>query len=344
MDDPESVYQNLLKKYLDGTATEAERAQVERWYAQADLLRTDDEPEDERRRRMERNWQALHDRTLGTRPLPVRRLRTGWYRLAASIALVVALGWAGYQFTHKPNQPSPVSVDKAPATVLLANTTNQPQTHRLADGSDVVLQPGSQIRFARTFMAAERVVQLSGEASFRVKRDTNRRGSARPFLVHGNGVVTRVLGTQFTVRAFPGKPTTEVSVQEGRVAVYRQPEPNAGPSASLILTPNERATYTVASDRLTKSLVEEPMVLATPQSPPPSFIFDDTPLAAVFAELERAYNVDIVFDADLLRNCTLTARLTDQSLFTKLRMICASVGADYSVQNTRLVVSGGGCD
>ena len=71
---------------------------------------------------------------------------------------------------------------------------------RLADGTTVILNSETRIRFPNSFIGTERKIFLSGEAYFNVARD-----ETRPFLVEFLGGSVRVLGTQFNVKAYMGQ-------------------------------------------------------------------------------------------------------------------------------------------
>ncbi|MEJ7810836.1 MAG: FecR domain-containing protein [Gemmatimonadaceae bacterium] len=127
------------------------------------------------------------------RPLPRPAWRTGWrtgaLRAAATVALVAAgsLVWRG---TH--------GGDEGPA--VAARTFSTPVGTRdstvLADGSRVLLGPGSSLQTTEGYGGDRREVRLDGEALFEVRHD-----AARPFVVRAAGAVIRDLGTAFSVRS-----------------------------------------------------------------------------------------------------------------------------------------------
>jgi hypothetical protein len=92
---------------------------------------------------------------------------------------------------------------------------------------------------------------------------------------------------------------------------------------------------------LNKTLVEKPELLSKKEVV--SFDFDNTPVA-VFARLEKAYGVPIVFDEELMKNCFLTAPLGNEPLFDKLKVICKTTGATYEVFDGKIVISSRGCN
>jgi len=75
--------------------------------------------------------------------------------------------------------------------------TGMEYTLTLSDGTRVYLNAESRLKYPVVFRGTERVVELSGEAYFKVSKD-----ALRPFVVKMNGVNVRVLGTSFNVRSY----------------------------------------------------------------------------------------------------------------------------------------------
>lgn len=262
-----------------------------------------------------------------------------WYNRAAVIAAIVGLGWAAWYW-----QAQPVSQEAAPLAMRDAmrqetNTTDLPITIWLEDKSFVVLQPQSKLEYPVHFEKGSREVYLEGEAFFQVQKDPE-----RPFVVHAHEIVTRVLGTSFTVRNFAGEKDVKVQVKSGKVSVLKEQGDSATDRDAVegvILTPNQQVVYERREMKMTKSLVENPRVL-TPIAKQ-EFEYADAPVADVFRAVEEAYGVDIVFDEQVLANCHLNASLTDVSLYDKLKLICKGINATYEVIDSHIVIYGKGC-
>ena len=278
--------------------------------------------------------------------------RQPWVWLAASLLLFSGLGWWSWstQFATKiaRRHPSIVSYDGLIATQKQTLTETENRSTRampvkLSDGSLVILHPGSRMSYKVAFTGNTREVFLSGEAFFEITKNPN-----KPFLIFANGLVTKVLGTSFLIRAYPKESDVTVEVKTGRVAVFAMNDPAISQKVSdrelegVVLTPNQKIVFEREQVRLAKSLVENPQVLPG-ASAANRFAFDDTPLPRVFDTLERAYGVDIVFDEELLANCPLTAELTDQPLFEKLDVICRVIEARYEVMDGQIIIYSRGC-
>lgn len=282
------------------------------------------------------------------RPLPQPR-RLWWLAAAASVLLIGISGWL---FTQVQPLERAVATDRtyettvAEASVPLLerrNSTNKPLTITLADRSVVRLEPGGRLSYPAQFAPDSRTVYLSGNAFFEVTRNPR-----QPFLVFANETVTKVLGTSFRVNAQPQDRRVTVQVRTGLVAVMPKKSFSTAELGTLktengvLLTPNQQAVFEREAEKLSRTLVETPQLL-TQKAEPARMNFEDTPLVDVLDALERAYGIDIVYDAASLQRCTLRAALFDEPLFDKLDLICKTVGLSYQVIDTQIVVTGRGC-
>jgi len=271
-----------------------------------------------------------------------------WLSVAASVLIVLGLGWwvRSSYFGQPTAGRNAMPTAFETSLITQTNTTTQPQWIALPDGSSVILQKGSQLKYSKTFTGTRRSVYLTGEAYFEVTKDP-----AKPFVVYANGLLTKVLGTSFTVRAYGHDKAVTVTVRTGRVAVFAHSPENESRIDSpkldgLVLTPNQRIVYEREQSRLIRvkeivpaaRIVPKGMALGTT-----SFVFEARAVSEVFSELEKGYNIKILYNKDVLASCRLTADLTDATLTEKLMIICKSIEAEYQVQPQGIVISGRGC-
>ena len=277
------------------------------------------------------------------KPLPSSRgwVGTNRFAIAAAVSLLLLVG-AGLFWQQR---PAAVTVTNAPVSKKISELlTAKGTTVRLDDGSLIQLKAGSELRYPARFTAATRDVYLTGEATFSVVRRAD-----QPFLVYANGSVTRVLGTQFTVNAPTGGGRVIVKVLSGKVSVFaesewkRAQEQTSYQPQSVIVTPNQQVIFERDRERLSKSLVDQPVVINTPVKEN-RFNFVNTPVPVALKILEQAYNIPIVFDQQLMQHCQVTAPLGDEPLFDKLSIICETIGARFEVVETQIIISGKGCE
>lgn len=245
------------------------------------------------------------------------------------------------KFSYSAAVSSPLFTEKS-------NSTDTTVSLSLPDGSIIELAARSRISFPNNFgKTATRDVYLSGEAFFKVVKNP-----ARPFRVLTNEIITKVLGTSFTVSSFEKDTTIRVTVRTGKVGVYSQIISNqiasneksnaANKSGGIIVTPNQELVYQKSEQKFQKVLIEHPLFIV-PDILDKGMAYEDTPVEKVFDQLGRYYGVGVVYDNELLSKCTVTADLTNESFYQKLDLICKAIGAKYEIVDGQVVIQSNGC-
>ncbi|HWV30278.1 MAG TPA: FecR domain-containing protein [Dyadobacter sp.] len=273
---------------------------------------------------------------------PVHRI--GYSRWVAAAVFLLLSGLFAYWWLGRQGSQSYYATRVAEVSGQYTeriNQSNAVETIVLPDSSVVKLAPGSRISFEPSFGAVVRQVYLSGEADFKVTRDVR-----KPFLVYANEVMTRVLGTQFTVRAFDAEAKVLVNVSSGQVSVSKDDggveKGKLQSTSGLLLLPNQQAVFSRQAGEFSKSIVPEPKVLSATRQMP-SFEYDAVPVSEVIRDLEGAYGISILYNKEQLKNCQLSASLKTETFEEKLRVICTTINADYQKLDGQVVIHGGEC-
>lgn len=271
-----------------------------------------------------------------------------WVRVAASVVLLLGLSWLYFTLMYTDNvyQTNVNSLKSSHEIVEVFNQNTKNQLILLPDGSIVILQPQSKITYSKTFTGNKREVVLSGEAFFEVERNPK-----KPFYVHANELTTKVLGTSFVVKAFLKDKHISVEVKSGKVAVYKKSDAkdnqvlndNDATLGGLILVQHEKIDYDRTETTMIKSL-DESINQLSKRTYKGIFDFEDTPISKVFKTIEKEYKVDIIVNEEAIKNCTFNASLTNQHLFDKMAIICATIGARYELVDGKIIVYARGCD
>jgi ferric-dicitrate binding protein FerR (iron transport regulator) len=268
-----------------------------------------------------------------------RTLWQPWFSRAASVILITVTAIAGWKIYMWPEQERTATVAHTEDLIVQENKNSVARTITFEDGTSVILQPNSSIKYPRAFKNDLREVYLTGEGFFEVRRDP-----ARPFIVHANELVTRVLGTSFSIRNF-NEEDVLVRVKTGKVSVFKEKDQlsqrKEDTLEGVVLTANQQVVYARDQMKLTKSLVENPAVLVPLAKH--DFEFTDTPIKEVFQIIEDAYGVDIVYDEEALSTCYLNASLSDVPLYDKLKLICQGISATYEMMDSHIIIYGKGC-
>jgi ferric-dicitrate binding protein FerR (iron transport regulator) len=283
----------------------------------------------------------LNTESTDTAEAPARRRRLAGPVAASVLCLLVVVG--AVTWLRRPQATAVTGNVPKVANLLVrqdldrVNQTDRSQTVYLVDGTRVVLQPGSGIRYAAFLQKDKREVYLEGNAFFEVAKDAR-----RPFYVYSGDVVVRVLGTSFRVVTDKESGDITVLVTTGKVAVTRKNIPLTHP---LILTTNQIALYKGHSRDLVQLNAEKKDLAPDliPTAPAISFNFDETPVIEIFQTLENAYGIPFHYDKATFSNCVLTTSMADESLEDKIRIICAAIGATYELKEDGVFLEGKPC-
>ncbi|MER3374846.1 MAG: FecR domain-containing protein [Allomuricauda sp.] len=290
----EQDVKRLMKKYLNGTLTKREEALLEKFDSR--LLSKNEKQvfaSDAHKQHIKRKLSKRINQKEGS---PV----TKWLGMAASLALLLALGYFAYsKFDQAPVQHPIVEIVKTTEWGKKMNLT-------LPDGTQVRLNSGSTIKFPERFEGNTREVELSGEAFFDVTKNPD-----KPFIIKSSEIQTTVLGTSFNINTYPDNHHIAVTVATGKVKV-------ASKDNEILLGPNEQGVF----DKSTRTISKEEIDIA-------AFLhwkngvlhFEDVTLDKVMESLERWYGVNFVFENENFGDCHLTASYDNEMLSAVLESI-----------------------
>lgn len=242
-------------------------------------------------------------------------MRRGRVRVKYATAILLICGAALFLFNRYQKPEAPVyqtaQTSAAKTKVVL-----------LADGTRVTLNANSSLRYPDNFNADKREVYLTGEAYFEVFHDAE-----KPFVIHSGKLLTHVLGTTFTVSAYPQAASPlNVTVLTGKVAVKHQQA-----NALAVLTRGESATMSYGKTRfeLTKLKNPEDAIAWIDDK----LIFENTDLKQIAAVLSNKYGVSIIINDKKLADQRITAIFQGQSLQGILKAVTKITHTNYTTVN-----------
>ena len=190
---------------------------------------------------------------------------------------------------------------------------------RLADGSLVIMNSESRLRFPVEFIGDKREVYLEGEACFEVAKDMK-----KPFIVHTTKADVRVLGTVFNISAYSGEINTEVTLVDGKVQVC------AGNVEKLLVPDQQFVLNNETSEVVVREVNAQNYIAWTDGL----FRFDAMPLGQLMIRLGRWYDITYEFKDVSLQNVRFTGG------FRKYDDICHIVGMIGEITNVTFNVDG----
>ena len=167
----------------------------------------------------------------------------------------------------------------------------------LPDSTTVFLNAGSRLRFPDRFVpGSERIVYLSGEAYFDVKRDPR-----SPFLVCLEHSAVKVTGTSFNVKAYSDDTNETTTLISGTVSM------GIGTTEQwIVLKPGEQGYYDVTRKTLSQQTVDVSYYTAWKDG---VFAFYRQPLEEVMKTLGCWYLFDTHYQNEALKSILYTGKI-----------------------------------
>ncbi|MCE5346489.1 MAG: DUF4974 domain-containing protein [Bacteroidales bacterium] len=181
----------------------------------------------------------------------------------------------------------------------------------LPDGSTGWLNGGSSLKFSTQFGGKIRDVKLTGEAYFNVVPNHK-----KPFIVSTKNIDVKVFGTSFNVMAYDDEPITEVTLERGKVEVFRKKD-NTNKSIG-VLKPNESCIYSFQSDSSKILTVNSTEKLSWLDG---KLTFKYEPFDEVIRKINRWYNVNIEIKDELLKTYIYYGTFKDETLEEVLKLL-----------------------
>ncbi|MDH6305681.1 transmembrane sensor [Parabacteroides sp. PF5-5] len=197
----------------------------------------------------------------------------------------------------------------------------------LSDGTKVVLNASSKLKFPEKFNKNVREVFLDGEAYFDVVKNEK-----IPFVVRTDKQVITVLGTQFNVMNYSADDYAITTLVSGSIQLQSIGESNE----EVVLKPNQQAFFNKNTNQLALSSVKIDLDRTWVNK---LYHFRKEPLHLIAARLEKIYGVNIQIKNDSIRNieCTGTFGL-DQKIEEVLRLINFEKLFTYKIKGDDIII------
>ena len=200
-------------------------------------------------------------------------------------------------------------------TKSISTSAGQHLTLNLPDSSWIELNAQSAVSYHPYWFSFARTITLDGEAFFRVVKGNR-------FKVVSKRGETTVLGTTFNIYSRDNE--YNVTCFTGKVSVV-----SAGKSERVLLNPNEQAFINKDGFLRFTQEVNSQEVKSWRDN---MFIFTGASIVSVLQEIERQYNIKIIFKAD--SNLTYTGNFS-KTLSQKavLDLVCTSLGLKFEARS-----------
>ncbi len=305
----------LLAKYLDGSTTDQENADVEHWIGLSeenkiifDQLKSiwqqsqgieEHTPLSFDKEKAFKNVLNRIERNTNEKSSPSQNKSIKFMSILARVAAVLILGISSY-LVYQNYFSSSIDSLHTDADAEQEFIKTESSFISLPDQSTINLNAGGEIKYAKNF-TENRKVFLNGEAFFDVKKL-----DGKTFIVETGDLQIKVLGTSFYIMPHGNDSIIEVGVVTGTVEVRENSS-----QRFVRLEENMTVQYNVKTNSFhqTEALDMNAIFWKTGV-----LVFDEKPLDQVLNSLAIHYNTQIYFQKNDFKNCMFTGRFQDTSL------------------------------
>jgi transmembrane sensor len=308
----------IAKKLSDGQLTDAEKQLLQDWILQPDNAQYISDVEkiwsftgnisykiqpdiDEEWK----NFKQLREVTIAKK----RTIRPSFVwasAVAASVVLVVGLF---FLFSNPKDQ-----------TIYYSSAENQ-QEFILPDSSSVYLNKNSNLSYSYHSKNHERVVSLEGEALFHVTK------TGQSFIINTpQQVVTKVLGTEFNLKAYPNCAKVDLLVISGKVSFGKDTQ-------NIIVTKGQQISYLCKQNQLAEVRPADENLIAWKTG---TFSFNNDPLTKVAEQLGDflSKNIEMPEEAEKMQYSGSFSEPTAESF---AQIIATALNWQYSITENKIV-------
>lgn len=242
----------------------------------------------------------------------------GYFQRAAAILILPLIAFSVFYY----NKQKVDHVQVAQVTNTVETPLGMRSSLILPDSTKVWLNAGSKISFPVVFSNEKRLVSLSGEAYFEVKKNKK-----WPFVVATKNISVLVTGTTFNCNAYPENDQIQTVLVEGEVTIA-----NSSATALKSLNPGELAVYNKKDGQITKKKTDLQKYIAWKNG---KLMFRDDKMDKVVEKLERWYNVEFIIADKEIADYVYTATFVDESLDQVLKMLSISAPIRYTISDRK---------
>jgi transmembrane sensor len=197
----------------------------------------------------------------------------------------------------------------------------------LPDGTKVWLNAASSINYPAAFTGDERNVSVTGEVYFEVARNKE-----KPFIVDVNKQSkVKVLGTSFNINAYTDEEDVKTTLLEGSVRIMHNDAIN---DQYVILKPGQQAVVKQENIKV-NTTIDTDETIAWKNG---YFQFNETDLKTVLKQLQRWYDIEVVFEGNI-SNEKFIGQLPRNAPLSQILRVLAKTQVKFKIEGKKLIVT-----
>ncbi|MFZ6009449.1 MAG: FecR family protein [Bacteroidota bacterium] len=332
MNHPDKHIKELIARFLDRTASEADLSELKAWLGeneinkkyfdeineafQANTILGNFNPE-----KVDSAWQKFSERMGEDIGKPAARMISRTYynflRIAASISILLLASFGLWKYLQHDSTDSS-------RKVIVYNPQGRNTHIMLPDSTSVWLNTNSTLEYNSDFEKGKREVVLKGEAFFDVRKKQRQN-----FIVKTDHISIQVKGTRFNVRAYDGQ-DENTTLEEGKVELTVH-----GAKKKYNMTPGDQITVTNKQHKVTMKKVDPSDFSAWKED---KLVFDNALLADIIVKLENRFKVKIIVSETIAQRERLTMTITNETIEEILELIQLSSHLNYKKEKDRIII------
>lgn len=269
----------------------------------------------------------IHHPQSGAKPLPITKpQKDSWGGLFMKIAAVLMVGLVT-AFILYYTGTFPRNAGKSEiAYRTITSSAGQRVKLALADGTNIVLAPKSEVKIPSNYNKNERQIQLKGEAYFIVTHS-----DTHPFQVSINNTIVRDLGTKFDLRSYPSDGRVKVIVSHGKVSIQA---PEVAQSSPLVITPGFMGEINFSKKSAEVTPVDTAHYMGWIKG---DLSFKDEPFPEIALSLQRWYGLRAVqYNPSIAKERITTRFSSRQPVDDVVQALALSLNLDYKIRKDTL--------
>ncbi len=238
------------------------------------------------------------------------------------VIFISMMGFLAFDVVKYHTEPALENTENKPHWITKFNPKGQKSKIHLPDGSTVIINADSEIKYRSDFGVNNREIHLTGESFFEVVPD-----SLLPFRVFSGKVITTALGTSFNIQSYnPDK--IKVQLATGKVEVVNELLENQ----LVFLQPGEEVT-SVGNQKITKSKFNPKKAFSWKSG---VLFFDNASLSEFELTLERWYGVEISLENRPKQKLKISGEFKDSYLSNVLESVGYAYGFNHIIDQKKV--------
>ncbi|BBE17130.1 anti-sigma factor [Aquipluma nitroreducens] len=249
------------------------------------------------------DWASIQNRMMEELQESVQRKQRAlnFFRYAAILLVIIAVP-AFLYFQSFNQQTNPL------AYTTVAADYGQISKVVLPDSTVIWVNSGSTIKYNNEFSAKNRDIELIGEAYFKVHKNKD-----LPLVVASDDLRVKVLGTEFSVSAYPEEKNIQVVLEKGKIELASVSMANLKQE----MKPGELVDYTKTNKKMILSTVNTELFTSWKDG---IINIYNLPLSDLVIKLEKRYNQKFEVD-DEIKDLPYTFTIKNEKLSNILSLM-----------------------